>query len=432
MNTDVAEVLYGGAKGGGKSVFGVYWLYTECYEIARKYFAEPPKYPVPVAWMGRKQRIDFTNTTLETWKQFIPPERYELREQQGEIVIAGRVKIDYGGFDRSEDVRKFNSAAYARIFVDQAEEITQDEAAFVRATVNRPVGKVKIPGKILWTANPAQCWLKPEFIDKQQQGLAFVRALPADNPYLDATYISQLQRSFAHRPELLEAYLYGSWDSLEGSDQIIQGDWIRKAANRVTSLSSVCRKLITCDPARFGDDETVIYYLEDGQIMDSIVYGQQDTMHTVGEICRLARLKGEPAIAIDVIGVGAGIVDRLREMEKDVIAVNASEKSIDPEHYVNLRAEMWDSVARQFSDGLVTLGMKGKLDERLQHELSIPHYKFKNGKMQVEEKDEIKKRLGCSPDRADAYIQGLWAMQFAQEGVGQGVAFVDKAKIWGD
>jgi len=51
---------------------------------------------------------------------------------------------------------------------------------------------------------------------------------------------------------------------------------------------------------------------------------------------------------------------------------------------------------------------------KLKVQLATPTYEFRNGKILIESKSEIKKRLGCSPDRADAYVNGLYAMQFVE------------------
>ena len=71
---DIKEVLYGGAKGGGKSVFGCLWCFEKAVEIIELCGIAERKHPIPIGFMGRKRGIDFTNTTLETWKRFIPEE----------------------------------------------------------------------------------------------------------------------------------------------------------------------------------------------------------------------------------------------------------------------------------------------------------------------------------------------------------------------
>ena len=88
---------------------------------------QPRQHPIPVGFMGRKRGIDFSNTTLETWKRFIPESAYVIKGKPAEIVIYDRVKIMTGGLDNSEVVNKFNSAEYGFYFIDQAEEVDSIE-----------------------------------------------------------------------------------------------------------------------------------------------------------------------------------------------------------------------------------------------------------------------------------------------------------------
>ena len=113
--------------------------------------------------------------------------------------------------------------------IDQAEETLIDDVSVLKASRRMSINGKPLPFRGLWTANPANCWLKADFIDTPKPNHYFVQALPGDNNYLPSSYIETLKASFGHRPELLQAYLYGSWDSFEGSDQVILGDWVRRA-----------------------------------------------------------------------------------------------------------------------------------------------------------------------------------------------------------
>lgn len=426
----VRALLFGGAKGGAKSFFLCFWDYMWTKAIIARYGLEPTTKPPHIGFMGRKQSSDFTGSTLQTWQEIIPPSEYEIKSATDRypkhILINHTAAIDYGGFDRQENINKFNSAEYIFISVDQAEEVTLDDVSILRASLRMKIKGQQPHYKELYTANPAQCWLKDEFILNPPPENRFVQALPGDNPYLPSDYIETLKKAFQHRPELLEAYLYGNWDLLEGAEQVIKSEWVRMALEKQPWEQQICKKVIACDPARFGDDETVIYYLEDGTIKDSVIYGQKDLMHTVGRLVTMAHEKGAGTIVVDSIGIGAGIVDRLSEIASSrenkllatIIGSNSAEQSSQPERYYNKRAEIWDMVGRKFSDGQVVLmdnEMKKDTREvmRLQSELCVPQYKFKNGKMAIEAKEEIKKRIGHSPDRADAYVMGLFVMDEA-------------------
>lgn len=414
---DVKEALYGGAKGGGKSVFGCYWCYHRCLEIINECNIQPREYPIPVGFMGRKRGIDFTNTTLETWKRFIPAAGYEIKSKPAEIIIKGRVKIITGGLDNTEIVNKFNSAEYAFYFIDQAEEADREQIGELRATTRLIINGRKIPGKGLFTANPAPSFLKDEFILNPSPGRVYIKALPADNPYLGPEYIETLRDSFKHRPELLKAYLEGCWDQLGGFNQVIKDHWVENAA-RIRLYPPAVKKIIACDPARYGDDETVIYCMENTEIKDSEIYGQKDLMHTANVLHVLSHRNGNCLIAIDVCGLGAGIADRLVEMGDNVLEIDNAGKSAEPEKYYNLRSEIWCKAADRFAGGDVELK---NIEPKLKGQLTAPTYEFRNGKILIESKAEIKKRLGGSPDRADAYVNGLYGLQFVERPLNDGL-----------
>jgi len=407
---DIKEVLYGGAKGGGKSVFGCMWSFHKALEIIKKCDISPRKHPIPVGFMGRKRGVDFTNTTLETWKRFIPVNMYEIKSKPAEIIIARRVKILTGGLDNSEVINKFNSAEYAFFFLDQAEEIDAEQVGELRATFRLIINDKKIPGKGLFTANPAPSFLKDEFILNPTPDRLFIQALPTDNHYLGPEYIEVLKDSFRNRPELLKAYVEGSWESLGGFDQVIKDSWVRNAAG-ITLYPPRIKKLITCDPARYGDDETVIYLLRNTEIAESEIYGKKSLMHTANILHTVSHKNGDCLIVVDVCGIGAGVVDRLIEMGDNVLGIDNASKSEEPEKYYNLRSEIWCKAADMFADGDIQLK---NAEPRLQGQLCTPRYEFRNGKILIEAKADIKKRLGNSPDRADAYVNGLYALDFVE------------------
>ena len=421
QDPEVEELLYGGAKGGGKSVFGCYWSYIMAYSIAQKYFKEPPEHPLAVGFMGRKVAKNFTDTTLGTWKRFIPANRYRIVGKPAEIFIANRVKIQTGGLDRSEDVQKFNSAELAFGFIDQAEETTMDDIMALRASMRLTINGESLPYKLLFTANPRQCWLKTEFILNRDKDKRFVQALPGDNPLLPKSYVPKLKSAFKHRPELLQAYLYGDWSALEGSDNVIKDRWI-EAASKVKFHPHKQKHLIACDVARYGDDETVILHLIGTQIIweDCIIFGKKPITDTAGAVRKLSeRLGGVPCV-IEEDALGGSVIDILKGLgEKNVYGIVPGSASSEPEKYVNKRAEIWDNAAQMYSEHEVQLNKPApeQIDDYLllRNQLCIPRYKFRGAKLLISSKDEIKAELGRSPDRADAYVLGLYGLKWARQ-----------------
>ena len=411
----VHELLYGGAKGGGKSVFGVYQSYLWAYEIAQKYFPAIPSHPVPVGFMGRKIGQDFKNTTLETWKRFIPAGRYTITGKPAEIIIEGRVKILTGGLDRSEDVQKFNSAELAFFFIDQAEETTSDDISVLRAALRLTLDGKPLNYKGLFTANPRQCWLKDEFILNPGEHRKFVRALPGDNPLLPKGYIDTLTEAFKHRPELLKAYLFGDWDSFEGAEQVIKSKWLRQAKDR-TASAIIHKRYIVCDTARYGDDETVIYLMDNAEIEQEVIMPYCNHDQIANRIAAMSRQNDDVVAVIESVGsdVGAAVITDLLKMKVRVIEYTPQGQSDYPEKFYNVRAEAWHTAATILCDGLFdqvtnTPVVCSSMDSKTEGQLCTPTYEYRGGKILIESKKKIKARLGNSPDRGDTYVIALWA-----------------------
>jgi phage terminase large subunit len=181
------------------------------------------------------------------------------------------------------------------------------------------------------------------------------------------------------------------------------------------------------DIARFGSDDTcLVEWSGNGPESMHIVHGH-DTMEVAGLGARFLKDR-RGTIAIDDGGVGGGVVDRLREqrLTGHILAVNAGESpDNDPEdRLLNMRAQLWWSARLAFQAGEVSLARLDEKDyRRLLAELTAPTYKFtSNGKVQIESKDDLKKRGVPSPDVADAFNLALYARSRARRRVTFGAA----------
>ncbi len=403
------ELLYGGAKGGGKSVLLCLFMFLYAKNIIKEFKLSSQKYPIAVGFMGRKRGVDFNDTTLESWKRIIPSESYELKTQDKEVVIENRVKICYGGLDDESNVKKFNSAEFGAIAIDQAEEINPDERALLIGTLRLKINNLPVKYKILYTANPAPSFLKQEFVLSQNPKRKFLQALPSDNPFLPVDYVPRLREAFRHRPELIKAYIDGSWDELGSGDLVIQYSWAQECVLKNLTRPFV-KKIISADIGRFGGDETVIYAWENERIVDSEIFSHTNLMETAGRIVRMRRKHNSSLIVLDNIGIGAGVEDRLRELKEPVSGINSAEKASDDKRYKNKRAEMWWQAGEKFADRQVSLCADPILINQL---CNVKYFVNSAGQIQIEKKEDITSRTGSSPDRADAAVMGLYGLQLA-------------------
>jgi len=398
------------------TVFGCMWSFAETIQIIKDFGLKPCKYPLVVGFMGRKQGVDFNNTTLNTWKTFIPESCYEIKKQEKLIVINKTVSILYGGMDDTATVKKFNSAEYGFYFVDQAEETVEDDLAMLRGTRRLKINGKELNYKGLLTANPALCWLKDAYIDTPQVGNRFIQALPSDNPFLPDSYVPQLQKAFKYRPELLRAYILGSWDDLDTANIVIPISNVKKNVCNDQHDKSVEYRITVADIADEGNDETVIYDMENTKIAVQEIYSHRNTMDTCGRLIAHAVKHKSNMIVVDKCGIGKGVFDRLNEIygddeKMDIYGYDGRLKAIDHLTYGNKKAESWFYAAEQMAESRCDIPNDPVLIKQLS---SVP-FRFKSrGKIWLLEKDKIKLILRGSPDRAETYVMALDALKVAK------------------
>jgi hypothetical protein len=145
---------------------------------------------------------------------------------------------------------------------------------------------------------------------------------------------------------------------------------------------------------------------------------EKDPEKVVDYIVQAIRATGAAKVKVDSIGIGWGIVGSLRTRRKqgehnaEIIGVNVSEASTQPEKYARLRSQIWWEVGRQLSeDGGWDLSRIETADrDRLVTQLTAPKYSLDaTGRIVVEKKEETKKRIGRSPDNADALLLAFYA-----------------------
>jgi hypothetical protein len=152
------------------------------------------------------------------------------------------------------------------------------------------------------------------------------------------------------------------------------------------------------DVARFGDDKTVITFRRGRLLIKQIVLSGLSTTQVAARVkVEVDAFREMPEqIAVDTIGVGAGVADQLRVFYECVQDVNSSIRLSDGKNY-NMRALMW----REMKDW-INSGVSMPNDGELKSELCALRYSFKGGEMLIESKDDAKKRGIKSPDRADS------------------------------
>lgn len=156
------------------------------------------------------------------------------------------------------------------------------------------------------------------------------------------------------------------------------------------------------DVARFGSDRTVICARRGDRVIDIASYTKKDTMETAGLVNEFVKRYSPSCVRVDAIGVGAGVVDRLKELEvPGVTGINVARRATNREHFANLKAELYDGLRERFQQGRIRIPS----DRKLISELASIRYSFSSsGQIRIEDKDELRSRGRPSPDMADALM----------------------------
>jgi hypothetical protein len=160
-------------------------------------------------------------------------------------------------------------------------------------------------------------------------------------------------------------------------------------------------RILGVDVARYGDDRSVLFPRQGRVAFRPRVLRNVDTMQLASQVAMTIADWRPDAVFVDQTGIGAGVVDRLRQLgyAHVVLGVDNAGRPITSEtKFLNRRAEMWWQMARWVREG-------GAIpdDAELMGELPGPTYRFNaQGKLQLESKDDMKARGLPSPDKADA------------------------------
>lgn len=213
-------------------------------------------------------------------------------------------------------------------------------------------------------------------------------------------------------------------------DGVIPLSWVEAAIERhrewtdAGSPETDGRTVVGVDVARSGADQTVLA-VRRGSVLEYLErHRVPDVMAVTGLVARMhAR---SPLAVVDVIGIGAGVVDRLREQSFSVIAFNASERATGRDksgelEFLNRRSQGWWHL-RELLDPAYGATIALPDDDELIGDLCAPKYAYNSsGKVQIEAKDEIRKRLGRSPDAGDAVVMAFSVAGGVSTGANAGV-----------
>ena len=201
-----------------------------------------------------------------------------------------------------------------------------------------------------------------------------------------------------------------------GEDSLIALSQVEAAAGRETPLAETAGDaasddargpvVIAVDVARFGSDKSVILRRRGMTVEEVQAFRGVDLMKLAALVVEAINAWNPDEVLIDEVGIGAGVVDRLRELGHRVRGVNVGKPAKDPERYLNLRAEGYWTLRQLFVDGSIRIPP----DNDLVGQVAALRYSFnKLNQVVMESKGDMRKRGVPSPDKADALMLAFLA-----------------------
>ena len=256
------------------------------------------------------------------------------------------------------------------------------------------------------------------FFDVFRKGGKLWRTLhtsAAGSSLVSPTWVEERREEWGEGSPLFQARVLGDFPE-EAEGTLFRLSDLEAAVGRVLELprdqpSSVSLGL---DVARFGGDRSALAVWEGYELVEILTRRGLDTMETAAWAASEVNRRHPYQVLVDEIGVGSGVLDRLLQMgHTNALGVNVSRRASAPDLFINERAERYWRLREALERGEVCLPE----DEGLIAELSSVRFQYDTkGRIQIEKKDAQKKRVGHSPDLADATVLGFPGVALVPEG----------------
>ncbi len=296
---------------------------------------------------------------------------------------------------RNQDVQKIKSLEGVDIvWIEEAQVITKKSWEILAPTIRKDGSEIWISMNRIEENDPL--WVAVAANPDERTIVKKVNFY--DNPFCPDELKKQ---AFECKQKSLSDYLH-IWEGeplSQGAHKLIDSAKVHEAM-RPKIKETTSPLVIGLDVARFGDDATVFCFRRGRKCLKFDVYRNMDNVEVANIATNMIEEYHPTKVFIDVGGVGGGVYDILKDrgFVEVIREVNFGAKAINDERYANKRAEMWDKIREWLKDEVELPKDEGLFDELIG---ANKKYDFR-GRLVLEEKEEIKKRLGRSTDKADA------------------------------
>jgi phage terminase large subunit len=225
------------------------------------------------------------------------------------------------------------------------------------------------------------------------------------------SWIRSMAEEYGETSSIYRSRVLAEWPE-EAVEGLLKRAWILAAFDRHDQRVFPNRPeppVFALDVARFGPDASVLADVRESVVESLTTWRGASITESADRMLQSARFFedriGRPTLVIDEPGLGGGCIDVVRTKGWKVNAFNGASQPKDLSRFLNLRAQSHWRLRELLEQNIAALPRDEELLEEL---LAIEWQLSPTGKIQIISKDDIRKTLGRSPDRADAVVMGLW------------------------
>ncbi len=395
------EILWGGSAGGGKS-----------YGICALMIIKALQKPGIRIGLARNELTTLKKTTIISFFEVL--NNWGIADKVQYNSTGGIIKFQNGSEIILIELRYLPSdPLYTRLggqlltfgVIDEVTEVDERGFSIFQTRLGRwKNDELYMKAICLMTCNPAKNWVYKRYYRPYVDGTlkpnqVFIPALATDNPFISEKYIEKLKDlPNADRQRML----YGNWDYDESPNALLKYEEILNIFDNIGEPLNK-HKYISCDIA-FTSDKMVIL-IWDGYLITDIIVNPEGKIEDV--INQLGKEHNVPEynITYDSDGVGKFLGTRLRNAKP--IVNNA--RALNNENYQNLKTQLYFKLCDKIKDNSIKIA-SSKYSELITEELSAIEHKPVDtvGKLQMNDKGEVKKKIGRSPDFSDAMAYRMY------------------------
>jgi len=406
-NKIVFELLYGGAKGGGKTYTGCGWQIIMCL-----------MYPGVRYFVARKELNDLVKFTLPVYREFMEHQNlkfhlyctYNGQENCIKFYNGSTIHFLACKYLPSDPMfERFGSMNFTGGWAEEAGEIDKNAIINLRIAIGRWKNKeYGIKKKYLITANPKKNFLKTDFVDLKKQGRLpeskeYIFADVYSNTYVGEDYIENLESLTGIDRQRL---LVGNWDYDDDNSALVNYDSIQSFFTN-SFIKPTNKRGLICDVAGYGSDRFVILVVDGCKAID-IDINNKDPQESLLMVKRFIKKYQVPEHRIVYDSDGVGQLFKTH-FPGSIGIVNNSTKYA--KNYQNKKTRLAYELAEMINNNELWFDIPNfKHKQELIQEIECLKRKDmdSDGKLKIITKDEMKQLIGRSPDLLDVLIYWIF------------------------